>query len=510
VLLCLLWIAGPGSALELGQQAGPVSFVTIDGGARVMDNYGDRPGTAVVFLSARSEETVQQMAAINRVHVKYRLDDVLFVGVCSDPDQDATELRTFLQHTGTIFPLHRDQDGAVAKQFGATVTPEVFLLDKTGSLIFHGGIGENGEALEAATVALLAGRPVKKPSVAVSGSLIDADLPQRTIADPFESFSFSSELVFDRIPGAPAHHCSTLAEASNGDMLCLWYGGSFESADDQALWLSRLPKGMRTWSTPERLIADVNMPPGNAVIFREPEGRVAIIWGRMEGKRPTRRGSGWGTCRLFYRSSSDNGLTWSADQELPGTFGWLPRNIPLTLPDGRFALPVSGETKDDDGSFLLVRGAGNTWTRSGIMPGASQPTVIARDNGELLSLMRSRPRIKQSVSKDNGETWSKPVASVLNNPGAGIAMTKLKSGRVVLVYNNSEDSRSPLNLIQSTDDGETWGDLRTLESDPGPYSYPCIYQADDGTVHVAYTYRRYSIKHVAFSEPWLVHTDRPN
>jgi len=40
-----------------------------------------------------------------------------------------------------------------------------------------------------------------------------------------------------------AYHCSTLTEAANGDLLCLWYGGSYEASDDQKLFLARKKKG---------------------------------------------------------------------------------------------------------------------------------------------------------------------------------------------------------------------------------------------------------------------------
>ena len=49
-----------------------------------------------------------------------------------------------------------------------------------------------------------------------------------------------------------------------------------------------------------------------------------------------------------------------------------------------------------------------------------------------------------------------------------------------------------------------------LESNPGEYSYPSIMQAPDGNIHVIYTYRRYSFKHVEFSESWLTRIERPD
>ncbi|MFV2065992.1 MAG: exo-alpha-sialidase, partial [Pirellulales bacterium] len=329
------------TALQIGETVGPVTFETIDGYTRTMDNYGDRPGTVVVFLSARSDATLHQLPAIQAVHRKYRTDDVLFVGVCSAAEEKGDELRTFAQRTGLIFPVHRDLSGQVAKRFGATATPEFFLIDRRGVLVYRGGLGDREEGLEEAIVELLVDTPVRHTVSSLRGDPIGPNGKRREIPDPYGSMAFSSELVFTTIDGVPAHHCSTIAEAPSGDLLCLWYAGSYESADDQALYLARLPKGTRKWTRPQRLIWDPQQPPGNAVIFRQPDGRVAIVWGRMEGSRPTRRGSGWETCRLMIRTSDDDGQRWSTERELPNTFGYLPRNIPITLSDGRIALPIT-------------------------------------------------------------------------------------------------------------------------------------------------------------------------
>ena len=45
-----------------------------------------------------------------------------------------------------------------------------------------------------------------------------------------------------------------------------------------------------------------------------------------------------------------------------------------------------------------------------------------------------------------------------------------------MVYNHTPRGRTPLNLAIS-DDGEHWTPWRTLESDPGEYSYPAMIQS---------------------------------
>jgi predicted neuraminidase/peroxiredoxin len=500
-------------ALEMGESIGSVSFETLDGLPRTMDNYGERNGTVVVFLSTRCPETAAHIDAINDTYEKFRFREVLFVGIGVNPDESSDELRAFLQNNGVRFPVYRDPDAALPDRFNAQVTPEFFLLDKAGNLVYRGGLAaEDGSlVLENAIKTMLAGKPVKQAGTAAIGTPIGKEMPPYTGQNPFGAIRFSSTLVFDAVPGAAVHHCSTIAEAPNGDMLCLWYGGSYESAEDQALFLSRLPKGGSSWSEAERLVWNMEYPPGNAVLFLGTDNRLWIIWGRMESTRPLRRGGGWDACRLMVRYSDDNGVTWSADTEIVDSFGWLPRNPSLTLNDGTLALPVSGSCDGKGGSALLILDTAKAvWGRSGFISAGSQPTVIQRNDGSLLAYMRNQPRLLQSESPDNGQTWTAPVRSEHKNPGAGAAMLKLRSGRIVLVYNDSETERTPLCIIQSYDDGKTWQDRRILEADDGEYSYPFITQSADNTIHVTYTYRRYSIKHTAFNDAWLTHLERPN
>lgn len=510
-MLCMLHHTAMG--IQIGDKAGPANLLTLEDHPLVMDNYGDRTGTVVLFLSGRCPATEAAIARINEIHVRYRLRGVLFVGVCSNPAEDGEELRTFCQRRGVIFPVYRDPSGKTAKQFGARLTPECFLLDKQATLIYHGAVDDlkKDGGLEQAIQDLLAGRAVAKTEVAPTGTPISQPGPKRELDDPYGSFWFSSELIFEKAPGAVAHHCSTITEAANGDLLCVWYGGSYESAEDQVLFIARRRKGQRAWTDPAVLVRNPGQPPGNSVVFRDGLGRIWVVYGRMESRRPIRRGSGWGECRLLYRISEDHGVTWGGDQEISGSFGSLPRNAPITLQSGALALPLTGHVEGTRGSFLLkTSDNGATWERSGVIAGGSQPTIVQRSDGSLLAFMRREPRIVRSESHDEGRTWTPPEKTDFKNPDAGIAMTRLANGHLLLVFNDTETERTPLSIARSVDEGATWEEPLKLEANPGEYSYPCIIQSSDGRIHVTYTYRRYSIKHVEMDEAWLTHLERPN
>ena len=325
----------------------------------------------------------------------------------------------------------------------------------------------------------------------MEGTSIGKSLPARTVRNPYRAIEFSSELIFDSIPGYPAHHCSSIVEAPNGDLLVSWYGGSYESSDDQVLFLSRRKKGSRFWSKPEILIRSPGKPPGNAILFLDKLSRIWLVWGRMEGTQPRLRGTGWED-RLFYHD----------------TLGWLPRNLPIFLADGTLVAPLSDQLNGhgvDWSFFLSTKDNGTTWTRNGIMKGDEQPTFIERSEGSLLAYLRSRPNILASESRDGGKTWSEPAPTQWKNPNAGIAMRRLRNGHVILVFNNQDDARTPLHIALSLDEARTWSRPFELETNPGEYSYPSILETADGRIHIIYTFRRYSIKHLEMSEDWLTH-----
>src|SRR5207342_752363 len=105
--------------------------------------------------------------------------------------------------------------------------------------IYKGGIAGLAQALDD----VISKRPVSIFSTTPSGTPIDRPGLPLPFEDPHGSISYSSELIFESIPGAPVHHASSIVQAANGDLLVTWYGGSYESADDEALFMARRKKG---------------------------------------------------------------------------------------------------------------------------------------------------------------------------------------------------------------------------------------------------------------------------
>jgi alkyl hydroperoxide reductase subunit AhpC len=74
------------------------------------------------------------------------------------------------------FPVYKDADNVVADRFGAQVTPESFVIDKTGKIVYHGYIDDSRNAskvtdqgLRNALDAVLAGKTVAKAETKAFG-----------------------------------------------------------------------------------------------------------------------------------------------------------------------------------------------------------------------------------------------------------------------------------------------------------------------------------------------------
>ncbi len=502
--------------IAFGIAIGALSMEGLRGGQVVMDNYKERPGTVLVFLSSRCPVTLECIEGINNRYEEAREEGVLFVGLCANDSETSEELIDFIHKRALRFPVYRDRGGAIAKKLRISCTPQALLLDSDGILRASGGFSPKAaeDQFAAEIKLLLSKQPPSNLVDAAKGTPLSEVGKSIPLDDIYGTPHYASQLIFEKIPGAPVHHCSSIVETASGELVAIWYGGSYESADDQVLFIARRAAKGGDWSAPEVLLRGTFLhPPGNAIIFRPGASRrLGVLWGRMDGSRPVRRGAGWDQCQLMWRFSDDDGKTWSEDRALEGLSGVLPRNAPITLQDGTLAVPMSGEREGHYGGFLLcTNDEGTTWTSVGNMEGGSQPTIIQRKDGSLLALLRNEPFIQQCESSDLGKTWSAPKVTSLRCPESGIAMCRLSNGHLLLVYNDSPNSdRTPLNVIRSTDEAATWSDQRTLEADWGEYSYPCIIQDATGTVHVTYTFRRYAIKHTEFNEDWIQHLLRPN
>ncbi|MBX7166882.1 MAG: redoxin domain-containing protein [Pirellulales bacterium] len=114
---------------------------------------------------------------------QYESRGVRLVAVDANAQDSLEEIKAFAEQFNLTFPVLKDEGARVADALGATRTPEVFLLDASRTVRYHGRVDDQGRVgfvrlevgrndLAVAMDELLAGKPVSQPELPAIGCLI--------------------------------------------------------------------------------------------------------------------------------------------------------------------------------------------------------------------------------------------------------------------------------------------------------------------------------------------------
>jgi hypothetical protein len=236
---------------------------------------------------------------------------------------------------------------------------------------------------------------------------------------------FAEPKVFVKIPkgmkGPLYHnhnHCPGITYCKNGDLLAIWYTTIRESGREHAIAASRLRHGSSDWDEAD-LFWDV--PDRN--------DHTSTIWHDGKGKLYHFNGwavdTGWGALALLYRTSKNNGVTWTPPQVIHPEHGLrhMPISSTFKAENGAIYLPCDAVTGGNGGSVLHIsRDGGKTWKE--LSEGASKPRFAKGNKGRLIAGIHTavdewndgrivafgrgdaiNGHMPMSISEDGGKTW---------------------------------------------------------------------------------------------------------
>ena len=128
----------------------------------------------------------------------------------------------------------------------------------------------------------------------------------------------------------------------------------------------------------------------------------------------------------------------------------------------------------------------------------------------LARTLRTLGYLAESISTDGGETWSEAKLSDIKSPGSRFFVSRLESGRILLVNNDSSETRSNMTIYLSEDDGESWKYKRVIDT-RNSISYPdCDFYG--GRIYLTYDFERCGAREIlftSFTEEDVMDPDRP-
>jgi len=119
-----------------------------------LEDFSNKDGTLIVFMCNHCPYVHAKMNVLNQLYEKFG-DRVAIVGINSNdpefPGEGLENMKRFAAERNIKYSYLLDDTQEIARAYGATCTPDPFLFDKDGRLVFHGRINDAMQPEDTAT-----------------------------------------------------------------------------------------------------------------------------------------------------------------------------------------------------------------------------------------------------------------------------------------------------------------------------------------------------------------------
>ena len=310
-------------------------------------------------------------------------------------------------------------------------------------------------------------------------------------------------LITDKVKLASFHSCHRVWQGIPGiartkkdrTFLSLYSGSTGETYGNYALLLQSDTD--RNFSEPIAVAKkDGAFRCFDPVVWVDPLNRLWFIWNVMPGEE---------VYASVCEDPDADTLEWS-DEFYIGRGVMM--NKPTVLTTGEWLFPIAFWKKDIRPGFRKngylatdIAGSyvyktsdnGKTFTKLGMSDirdrSYDEHMVLERNNGVLMMLVRTTYGIGASYSYDRGKTWSKGEDSRLGGPCSRFYISRLSSGRILLINHVNFTGRNNLTALLSEDDGKTFPYALLLD-ERDQVAYPDAVEGNDGFLYITYDRER--------------------
>lgn len=150
-----------------------------DGAERSLKSLLGKNGAVVIFIATKCPVSNAYNDRMEKLAQDYKAKGINVIGINSNNTEPSAEVKAHAAEKGLSFAILKDEGNKIADKWGATRTPEVYVLDASMKLVYHGRI-DNSQKVETITSndlrdaldEMLAGKPITKTGGAAFGCTI--------------------------------------------------------------------------------------------------------------------------------------------------------------------------------------------------------------------------------------------------------------------------------------------------------------------------------------------------
>lgn len=284
-------------------------------------------------------------------------------------------------------------------------------------------------------------------------------------------------LTFNSVFSFTSDNNAWCISAEGTNLHVVWYDGRDLNSE---IYYKRSTNNGATWSADTRLTNESHTSELPSITTYD--RYVHVVW------TDDRNGNG----EIYYKRSSDRGLTWGTDTRL--TYDSYGSRSPSIAKNGFTIHVVWHDGRDGNAEIYYKRSTDNgiTWgADTRLSNGASQswyPSIAVWGSFVHVVCQDERnglPEIYYKRSTDGGSSWGLDIR-LTNEPSQSTVPCVAVSGQYVhVVWFDNRSSLQDLWYKRSTDGGINWGADTHLETDPHQSIYPSI-AVSGSNVHIVW------------------------
>jgi peroxiredoxin len=185
IIVAFAAVAGSGSTIDLpapppiGTMIDDFKLPDADGAEHSLKALIGKSGAVLIFIATKCPVSNAYNDRMEKVAQDYKARGINVIGINSNNTEPAAEVKSHAGEKHLTFTILKDDGNKIADRLGATRTPEAYVIDAGGKLVYHGRI-DNSQKTEGITSSdlrqaldeMLAGKPISKTGGAAFGCTI--------------------------------------------------------------------------------------------------------------------------------------------------------------------------------------------------------------------------------------------------------------------------------------------------------------------------------------------------
>jgi len=150
-----------------------------DGKEHSLNSLKGAKGTVLIFIATKCPVSNAYNDRMEKLAEDYKIKGFNVIGINSNNTEPASEVKSHAAEKHLAFTILKDDGNKIADRLGANHTPEAYVIDAGGKLVYHGRIDNaqnpaniTSNDLREALDEILAGKPIQKTTSVAFGCSI--------------------------------------------------------------------------------------------------------------------------------------------------------------------------------------------------------------------------------------------------------------------------------------------------------------------------------------------------